>query len=156
MTDREDTVQRLMGLIDAWAVAEDSVRGPKSEQVAIAARSTLESALREALMPAGWISVEDRLPEARTPVLAWDGERAATATHYGDMWGSVILNRRVTHWMPLTAAPAFPVELGQPEQPLGVSPQAGPRSLVAGLPTIADATCDGLSATPSASDANGR
>jgi hypothetical protein len=52
-----------------------------------------------------WVSSADRLPEGGCRVLAWDGHIVATATHYGDRWGSVIHLHEPTHWMPLPQPP---------------------------------------------------
>ena len=156
----EDAVQRLMGLHDIAAdLHADTLKDHNTggEVVAAAAaRSTLESALREALMPAGWRPIAEAPKDEE--VLVWFGPAVGvksavyTDPHGDDIWFWCVTDGKFdphpvrrycapypTHWMPLPAAPAFPVELEQPEQPLGVSPQAGPRS-PSQAPPIADAT----------------
>jgi hypothetical protein len=128
----EDTVQRLMGLARkaeearvAW-VLSSGIHSAGYERQHRDARSAFDSALREALMPAGWKLV---------PVEPTEAMLAAMRE-----WGTFPVR---TYRAMLSAAPAFPVELEQPEQPKDLGVPASPsRSLVAGLPTIADAACD--------------
>jgi hypothetical protein len=72
-------------------------------------------AVRGAQAGDAWISVEDRLPEKETDVLAWAGRGGIVVAgmFYGD-WLAVWRPGRpldVTHWQPLPAAPTK----GQPE-----------------------------------------
>lgn len=59
----------------------------------------------------GWISVEDRLPDAETIVLAWDGRKIHTAlrdvtSYKTPFWtDNVDSIKGVTHWQPLPPAP---------------------------------------------------
>lgn len=124
----EDTVQRLMGLASRWCDVERRHCIGRAEVFDIVeARRTLESALREALVPAGWKLV----PEVPTKVMLHAGSAAA------DGFGTPLTRTGLAYRAMLSAAPsAFPVEPEQPEQ--GVSPQAGPRSPSQAHP-IADA-----------------
>jgi hypothetical protein len=129
-------VQRLMGLHDIAAdLHADTLKDHNTggEVVAAAAaRSTLESALREALMPAGWKLV----PEVPTKVMLHAGSAAA------DGFGTPLTRTGMAYRAMLSAAPsAFPAELEQPEQPLGDAADAAGLS-GRGLPAIPIATGD--------------
>ena len=55
----------------------------------------------------GWVAADERLPELRHPVLAWDGENVFIAMLLTDVWLSFRPFRSlgVTHWMPLPQSP---------------------------------------------------
>jgi hypothetical protein len=70
----EDTVQRLMGLARAYEAAHYTACETEeacADSNYIAARSTLESAIREALLPAGWRPIETAPREHGKLLLGW-------------------------------------------------------------------------------------
>jgi len=97
----------------AWAAARAVTQG-SSEPDEKSNVHLAESVLVASAQGDRWIPVSERLPE-RAPtakwvrVLAWDGHLIATATCYGDTFGSVIHMHDITHWMSLPPPPArFP------------------------------------------------
>lgn len=119
----EDTVKRLMGLAEKFGQAQRAWVNSDWDKGVInditAARSTLESALREALMPAGWNLVPvEPTPEMVTAGMDGLGSCVGSCGEASPPDRSDIAD---SYRAMLSAAPAFPVELEQPEQPLGVS-----------------------------------
>ena len=98
------------------ALAESSKTNPMTDvlEQRLEAIDTAQEALRE---QPHWISVEERLPEKSTPVLAykdgriwycernwqsgcWESLSFAATKEYGMYW-----SKGPTHWMPLPSAP---------------------------------------------------
>ena len=144
MPDREEAVQRLMGLHDDAAYKAHLFRAfgtIGAEGEARAARSTLESALREALMPAGWKLVPvEPTPEMVTAGMDGLGSCVGSCGEASPPDRSDIAD---SYRAMLSAAPAFPVELEQPEQPKDLGDAAArPGLSVADAPTIPIAAGD--------------
>ena len=62
-----------------------------------------------ALMPDGWISVKDRLPESSGSYIVCSGKsRTVFTAHFwarDNRWSGRSLNLTITHWMPLPEPP---------------------------------------------------
>ncbi|HCU2310607.1 TPA: DUF551 domain-containing protein [Klebsiella aerogenes] len=64
-------------------------------------------------MPGAWIPVSERLPEESGRYWCYVEEQNSLGkSHYqwncswnGEIWGGAMMYGRVTHWMPLPAAP---------------------------------------------------
>lgn len=69
-------------------------------------------ALLEELDSCQWISSDDRLPENNTVVLTYDREGIGLQMFYDEF--SQDIDNRVTHWQPLPARPASPIENDKP------------------------------------------
>jgi hypothetical protein len=124
----EDTVQRLMGLARkaeearvAW-VLSSGVHSAGYERQHRDARSAFDSALREALMPAGW---RPEPTQAMLDAFQQGFQQQLGVRHKArfkqpeDLTARERMSAEEAGLRAMLSASAFPVELEQPEQPLG-------------------------------------
>lgn len=116
---REISEKNSVSAYKRGVCAEAADTLPNSETHILALQKEIENLRNqlEAAQKTQWVNVDERLPEAETPVLCYcaDGkERALSYDHIMDDWDFTVLHGHgyafqrgvVTHWMPLPEPPS--------------------------------------------------